>query len=385
MAKVKTQSLATGMAMFSMFFGAGNITFPLIIGQVVHGNLIFALLGLILTAVFIPFAGLMAITLFEGDYTSFFSRIGKIPGYAIILILLALIGPFGGIPRCITLTFSTLSVYFSSLELFSFSLLSCVLVFLCCWKKNRILDLIGYVLTPFLLLFLLIIIVKGIFFAPEKALVVATTSNKFLYGLKEGYNTMDLLASFFFSSLIYQKLKSQIKDTSQAKAIVRPIFKACIIGASLLSSVYIGFSYVAANYSAALEGVPTGKLLGTLGHLVLGPQAGIVVSMSIALTCLTTIIALTVICSEFLQKQIFREKVRYEVCLGLILIASLCFSSLEFSGIVTLLSPVLQVIYPALLGLSLFNILHKLFNFKLVKTPVYAIFMIVLLSLIFKG
>ena len=385
MSKVKTSSLAIGFAMFSMFFGAGNITFPIVIGQAVQGDLLNALLGLIITAVFIPFAGLMAITLFEGNYTSFFSRIGKIPGYAIILILLALIGPFGGIPRCITLTYATMNVYFSSLNLFIFSICSCLIVFLCCWKKNRILDLIGYVLTPGLLIFLLIIIVKGIFFAPEAVLKHSTVHNSFLYGLKEGYNTMDLLASFFFSALIYQKLKSQVKDPNDTRSIILPIFKACLIGAFLLSSIYIGFSYVAANYSDALADIPVGQLLGSLGHIVLGPNAGLVVSMSIALTCLTTMIALTVICSEFLQKQLFREKVKYEVCLVLILVSSLLFSSLEFEGIITLLSPVLQVIYPALLGLSLFNILHKLFNFKPVKTPVYAIFMVALLTLIFKG
>ena len=196
---------------------------------------------------------------------------------------------------------------------------------------------------------------------------------------------MDLLASFFFSALIYQKLKSQVKDPNDTRSIILPIFKACLIGAFLLSSIYVGFSYVAANYSDALAGVSAGQLLGSLGHIVLGHHAGLVVSMSIALTCLTTMIALSVICSEFLQKQLLREKVKYEVCLVLILGSSLLFSSLEFEGIITLLSPVLQVIYPALLGLSLFNILHKLFNFKPIKTPVYAIFMVVLLTLIFKG
>ena len=117
MSKIKNTSLSTGFAMFSMFFGAGNITFPLIIGQTVEDGLVWALLGLILTAVLIPFSGLMSITLFEGDYESFFSRIGRIPGMSVIIMLICLIGPFGGIPRCITLTYSTLKVYFTDMHL----------------------------------------------------------------------------------------------------------------------------------------------------------------------------------------------------------------------------------------------------------------------------
>ena len=68
MNKLKSTSLSTGLAMFSMFFGAGNITFPLIIGQTVEGSLLWALAGLIITAVLIPFSGLLSITLFEGNY-----------------------------------------------------------------------------------------------------------------------------------------------------------------------------------------------------------------------------------------------------------------------------------------------------------------------------
>ena len=363
------------------FFGAGNVTFPLAIGLAVTGNLLMALFGLVLTAVAIPFSGLLATTLFEGDYRQFFARVGKVPGFSIILMLMCLIGPFGGLPRCITLTYSTLHVYFSNLELFSFSIAACGVIFLFSWKKGRIIDIIGYVLTPFLLLFLFAIVVKGIFFSHcSIAPVGRPVPNAFLYGLKEGYNTMDLLASFFFASLIYQRFKQSMKGATGPRRMFGPVFKASLIGAGLLSSVYMGFSFVAAKYSGALAGVPVDKLLGTIGHIVLGPQAGLVVVMSIALACLTTAIALAVISSEFLQKEVLKNKVRYEYCLIAVLTTSYFVASLGFSGIVSVLSPVLQVIYPALLALSLFNILHKVFNLKPVKVPVYAVFSVVLFN-----
>ncbi len=370
MRKIKSTSLSTGLAMFSMFFGAGNITFPLIVGQIVEGGLIWALLGLVLTAVVVPFSGLFAITLFEGDYESFFNRIGRWPGLIVIILLLSMIGPFGGIPRCITLTYSTLKVYFSSLHLLTFSLISVLIIFLCSWKRNRILDLIGYVLSPILILFLVVIIVKGVFFSSVDPVGSSNVAHPFLYGLKEGYNTMDLLAAFFFSSLVYSRLKSQSKSKDN-KGLLLPIFKASLIGASLLSIIYIGFSYVAAHHSLALEGTGVDQLLGRIGQIVLGHHAGLIVCISIALTCLTTAIALTVVSAEFLQKRVTKGRISYEWSLVVTLVVTVFVSTLEFTGIVRLLAPMLQIIYPSLLILCLFNTFHKTLDYKPVKLPVF--------------
>lgn len=355
-----------------MFFGAGNITFPLFIGQTIDGGLVWALFGLILTAVVVPFSGLFAISLFEGNYERFFDRIGRLPGLFVIIALLSMIGPFGGIPRCITLTYSTLKVYFSSLHLLTFSLVSCLTIFLCSWKKNRMLDLIGYIFSPVLIFFLVLIIIKGIFFSGSLTEGSSKVMEPFMYGLKEGYNTMDLLASFFFSSLVYAKLKKD-QEGKEKKGLLLPIFKASLIGASLLSFIYIGFSYVAARHSFALDGAGVDQLLGRIGQLILGHHAGLIVCISIALTCLTTAIALTVVCAEFLQKRLLKDKISYEWSLVAVLVATVCVSTLEFTGIVKLLAPVLQVMYPSLLVLCLLNIFHKTFNYKPVKFPVYAV------------
>ena len=375
MNKLKSTSLSTGLAMFSMFFGAGNITFPLIIGQTVEGGLVWALLGLVLTAIVIPFSGLLSISLYEGDYESFFSRIGKGPGLFVIILLLAMIGPFGGIPRCITLTYSTLKVYFSGMHLLTFSLVSCLIVFLCSWKKNRILDLIGYVLSPILVLLLVVIIIKGVFFSNSDPVGSSHVTHPFFYGLREGYNTMDLLAAFFFSSLVYNKLKEQ---QGERKSVLVPVFKASLIGAGLLSIIYIGFSYVAAHHSMALDGTGADQLLGRIGQIVLGQHAGLIVCMSIALTCLTTAIALTVVCAEFLQKRITKGRLSYDWSLVAVLVTTACVSTLEFTGIVKLLAPVLEVVCPSMLVLCVMNVFHKLLNYQPVKVPVFVTLSLVL-------
>lgn len=384
MNKLKNGSLSTGFTVFSMFFGAGNITFPLIIGKTVEGGLMWALVGLLLTAVIIPFSGLFAMTLFKGNYEAFFGRIGKWPGFVVTVLLLSMIGPFGGIPRCITLTYSTLNVYFSGLNLLTFSLISSVLIFLCSWKRNRILDLIGYVLAPLLVLVLIVIIIKGVFFSASEPIGSSRIVYPFFYGLKEGYNTMDLLAAFFFSSLVYTKVKNQ-QESTEGKRRFLPIFKASLIGSFLLSFIYIGFSYVAAHHSLALEGVGVDQLLGKIGQVVLGHYAGLVICLSIALTCLTTAIALTVVCAEFFQQRLVKDKISYEWSLVFILGITVLISTLEFTGIVQLLSPALQIIYPALIILCLVNIFHKTFDYRPVKLPVFVTITIVLYFYYFRS
>ncbi len=354
-----------------MFFGAGNTVFPLIVGRDAAGGVGLALLGLMLTAVLIPFTGLIAIILFKGDYQSFFDRIGKIPSFILILLLIGLLGPFGGIPRLITLTFSILKIYIAHLHFPLFVLISCLLIFCFCCKTSRALDLIGYVLSPILLVFLFFLIFKGAFFSSDKVLEASSITSPFFYGLKEGYNTMDLIASFFFASLVYKKLESGRKTGGREKGPFVPALQASLIGSALLATVYIGFGYVATKYSYGLKGVSDGQILGQLGYLILGHHAGLAVCLLVVLACLTTAIPLAMISADFLQKKICRSKIRHEISLGMVLGVAALLSFLDFQGIVRLLAPVLQMIYPSLLVLCFLNILYKTVGFRVIKTPVF--------------
>lgn len=356
---MRSTTISNGFALFSMFFGAGNITFPLVLGLLAGGNLPFALLGFVLTAVCIPFSGLIAISLFNGNYKSFFYQMGKIPGFLIITFLIALIGPFAGIPRCITLTFSTLHVVFPQLSLLTFSVVFCSVIFLFTARKNRIVGLIGNYLTPALLGLLLLIIVKGVFFGEKSEVVSQVGSSPFFYGLVEGYNTMDLLASFFFSSLVCDRLKA---GQSSSSKLLGEILKASSIGAGLLALVYVGFSHVAANYSSHLAGLGSDRLLGSIGGLVLGEWAGAIVCLSVALTCLTTAIALTAISAEFVQKELFHKKIPFSFSIAGILSIAFFVSTLGFTGIIQLFLPLLEILYPLLVIFCLLSIALKVYK-----------------------
>jgi LIVCS family branched-chain amino acid:cation transporter len=377
--KKKSKWFFNGLAMFSMFFGAGNIIFPLIVGLNTCRSVFWSLAGLFFTAVLIPFSGLIAMALFKGDYCAFFSKIGKIPGKFLIWIILALIGPFGGIPRCIGLTFSTLKVNFQGLGLFEFGLVFSLFLFLFTLRKRKVVELLGYFLTPVLLFFLLVIVLKGVFFSGKSLdglKMPAITA--FSYGLREGYNTMDLLAAFFFSSALFGSFK---KDASENEdTILVNFLKSVFLGALLLGFVYLGFALISALFQSNLKNVEPDQLLGVIGKITLGNAGGLVVSASVLLSCFTTAIALTTIAAEFLKKELFRDKINHANSILVVLGISLVVSTLRFSGIVYILAPILQVFYPSVLALCVVAVANKLYGFKYIKSTVYFILMCVILN-----
>lgn len=381
----KYNTLVTGLAMFSMFFGAGNVVFPLALGQYAQDKNIFAIIGLLISAVGVPFLGLIAMTLFNGNYKLFFERIGKIPGFLVSAAIMALIGPFGAIPRCITLSFATLKIYFSELDLLLFSIVSCLLILAFTIRKNNILDYLGYILTPILIGSLAIIILKGVFISPAAPVADHSQFTIFWRGLVEGYQTMDLLGAFFFSTIVLACLERAVdtKNPQNFKKVIWLALKASLVGAFLLSLAYVGFSFVSAFNSDALIGVPKDELAGQVANVVLGPYAGIIACTAVSLACLTTAIALAAVFAEFLQKDISHNKISYEISLTLTLIVTMFISTLNFNGIANFLAPILQVCYPALIVLSIVNIAYKVSHFKPVKIPVFIAFGLSLIGYLF--
>jgi branched-chain amino acid:cation transporter, LIVCS family len=378
-----TNTLATGLAMFSMFFGAGNVVFPLGLGQYAQDHNFYAILGLLLTAVGVPFLGLIAVTLFNGDYKKFFERMGVIPGFILMTIILGLIGPFGAIPRCIVLSYSTMKPHLPDIfTLPWFSVLSCFIIFLFTIRRTSIVDVLGYVLTPILLASLAIIIIKGLISAPLPESSGYSKLTVFLKGIIEGYQTMDLLAAFFFSSVVIECLRKDA-NTKEMRNYRRVIFlslKASLIGAFLLSLIYVGFSFIAAAYSPILEGTPQGELPGIIAMHVLGPYAAIVAQVAVVLACLTTVIALASVFAEFLHKDIFYDKINYRWSLIATLVITFFISTLNFTGIAKFLEPILQVCYPSLIVLCIVNILYKLYHFQWIKIPVFGTFVLSLIA-----
>ena len=373
----KSQPLAIGLAMFSMFFGAGNIIFPLAIGQYAGDKNFYAMLGLILTGVIMPIAGVLAMILFDGNYKQFFGRLGKGPGFLVALITISLLGPFGSTPRCIALAYSTLSTVFPMLSPYIFGAAACILIFLLTFRKSHILNILGWVLTPLLLTSLFAIILVGLIDIPDLEEKTLAPAHLFFHGLKEGYNTMDLLAAFFFSSTILNLLRLRLKENEKYPgSYLHTASQASCIGALLLGVVYIGFSYLAAFHGQDLGSLGKDQLLSAITLKIAGPYAGILVCIAIALACLTTAIALITAYTDFMQREVFKNKISFEATLIGALLLTFLVSTFEFTRISLFLGPILQLCYPGLIALTFLNIAYKLKGLKPIKIPIAIVFLL---------
>ncbi len=349
----KIDCFTAGLAIFAMFFGAGNIIFPLALGKYALNQTPWALSGLLLTAVAMPFAGLLAMLRYRGQIRLFFGRFGKIPGLLIASLTIALLGPFGAAPRCITLAYSTLSLSLPGIPLILFSGIACSLILCFVYRENRLLQLLGYVLSPFKIILLIWIIIKGFMEVPETTLVSLNPAeiSHFWHGLTEGYNTMDLLAAFFFAPIIISSLNRPEKDFN------RFVLKASAIGAFLLASIYVGFCYLAYFYASELQDIPSDGLLGAIAIKVLGQHAGLIVSLTVVIACLSTAIALIAAFANFMEKEILKGKIGHVPILIVSLLMTFAVTTLKFQGIAHFLNPILQLCYPALILLTFYNLL----------------------------
>lgn len=367
---IRSNTLTTGLALFSMFFGAGNTTFPLALGAFAKDKIATGFFAFNLTAVLIPLLAVTTLTLFDGSYHRFFQRIGKLPGFLIIVFLMALIGPFGAIPRIIALSYSTFKLIVPNLNLDFFKIVSCLLFFGLTYKRSRILDILGYVLTPVLLVTLGMITIKGIFFSPELLASAASHGEVFIRGIEEGYNTMDLQGAFFFSSIVIICLEKELSVRNKShKNLIMMTLKAGGIGCGLLALVYLGLAYLAALNSGSLEIKTPDLMLGSLALKFLGESAGIIVCVAVAMACLSTAIALVAVFSEFLHEEVSLKKISYIQSLIITLVITYIVSMLNFTAIMEFLKPILVLIYPTLIVITICNFLYKVIGFKWIKTP----------------
>ncbi len=355
----KSSILVLGLAIFAMFFGAGNIIFPLYVGQLAGENYFWGLAGFCLTGVLLPFLGVLTMVIYDGDYTRFFGTLGKNIGFLFTLALLSVWIPLGCAPRCVTLSFVNVKSVLGDFPIWIFSLAYCILVYVIASKKSRALDIIGYVLTPLLLLSLGFVVFEGLRYSPGTGPSQMTEGSLMLTGLYEGYYTMDLIASFFFTSTVIVTLREIAKTESDSKHVIGVAMKSCAIGMAVLSVVYMGLVGVAAANAHILVGVPKDELLVKLVTELLGPQMRIVSTIAVVLACFTTSIALQIVYSDFLTNNVLKGKISKKTGSLLTLATTFGMSILGFKGISNITGPILDIFYPLLLVLIVWNIAIK--------------------------
>ncbi len=362
-----------GFAIFTMFFGSGNLVFPLSIGYYSVNNWLLGFLGLLLTGVVLPFLGLFVIKLHKGNYKNFFNEAGSVAGNIIPFFTLSLLGSFGVVPRCITVAHGGMNHIFPELSLWVFASLFCIASFFLCLKDQIMVKILGKWMSPILLIILVALIGFGI--AKSPPLNIVTTENKaFIHGFLIGYQTMDLFAAFFFSALIFKQIQNSMPANTSDRTILIFAVNSSIIGSGLLMIIYLGFVFLGAHYSTLLVNVSPENMLPTIINHVMGGYATVVLAVAIVLSCLTTAVSLNNIYARYISSLLALNDNKFSKVLLFTTLVSFVISLLDFRVIANFLAPALEVSYPALIALTIMSICTR----KYQKLKIYMFWFMIL-------
>ncbi|MCB1135075.1 MAG: branched-chain amino acid transport system II carrier protein [Chlamydiia bacterium] len=352
-----TQLLAMGLAIFSMFFGAGNAIFPLILGAESQSQFLWAFLGLAVTGIGMPLLGLCTATLFQGRCTDFFMRAGRIPAILLMAVTLGMLGPFAVLPRCITVAYAAVTPA-CSLSLGSFALLFGAVALLCSWKHHFVLPALGYVLSPLLVLCLVLIILQGVVSPEQLPASDMSRLEAFQSGFVTGYSTMDLVASLYFAAGIWGMVSLHLRGAPER--VFSTTLKAGTLGCLLLGLMYLGLMHAAARYGPLLDGVPKSNMMAELALITLGPKLGMVANLAVALACLTTVISLAITITRIVCTEILPNRIEHRRMLTLMLVIATAMTNLGFEAIMEMIGPAMTVCYPVCILLTFANLASKL-------------------------
>lgn len=349
-----TDSIVVGFALFAMFFGAGNVVFPPYIGmhageQWANGFLFYFIadIGLALVAMFA--------ILHAGGADNITGRIGHVASKVLMCAVILCIGPMVAIPRTAATTLEmSVTPFFSGISPVVFSIIFFAVILLLSIKQSAVIDIVGKILTPALLIGLLILIVKG-FVSPIGDIVDTgvSASEVTVNGIKSGYQTMDVLAAMAFGIIILSSADE--KGYTDSKSAAKMIGIAAALSGVLLLIVYFGLTYLGATVSTVFPtDISRANLVIGIVELLLGKAGLIIFAIVIALACITTAVALVSSAASFFAK-LANDKISYSVFVVVICVSSAAISNLGLDMIIAIATPVLDIVYPPMLVLILLS------------------------------
>ncbi|WP_186646904.1 branched-chain amino acid transport system II carrier protein [Fluviispira vulneris] len=354
----KIKIFIAGFAAFAMFFGSGNLVFPLLLGSKSPTNWFYSSLGLAITGVLVPFLGLVAMTCLKGSQDAFFRWLGKVAGWIIPFLILLLIGPFGVIPRCIAVGYGAWQSFSEQTPLWLFALGCVAVIWLATFSNRKLVDVVGKYFTPFKLGALAIVIGGSFYFAITSQQGIVSSSaavspaTSFKESFFEGYHTMDLMAALFFGVSLVHYFKAKENDIIPFK----PTLIAMAIGMFLLFVVYMALVYLGAAYSSQISHLPATQMLPEIASIALGETSDYLISFTLVVSCLTTAVALTAVSVDFICEKVAFLREKRQLTLVLCLIVTFIIAMTGFTGIMSLMAPILSWLYPFVIGLTILNI-----------------------------
>lgn len=349
--------ITSALALFSMFFGAGNMIFPPTLGRWAGDAYLVSMVGFLLTSVGIVMLAVSSTTLAGGGVEDNAKPLGKGLSTVFGLAIMLSIGPGLAIPRTAATTHELLSLSLGrELSPVLISALFFILVLFFTFNSGKVISILGNILTPVLLVTLSIIIIVSIV-NPIGQVVDTGALNVFARSFEEGYQTMDGLAAFAFSSIIIQGFRDAgiTKPESQAKLTVQ----AGLIAGIFLAFIYGGLLYAGATSSSFdLGEVGRVDLLVFISRSLIGNAGVTIMSIAMILACLTTATGLSASVGNFFER-ISGGRISYRIAVIVSILFSFVVAIAGVESIVAISGPILAFIYPIAIVMIFLNLARQ--------------------------
>ena len=363
------QYLVVASLLFGLFFGAGNLIFPLHLGQLAGANWGTAAVGFLITGVLLPLLSVLAVAITRaGGVYDIGKPLGA--GFAVVFMVLihATIGPLFGTPRTATVSFTVGVAPFipkdmQTVALLVFSAVFFLLAFAFSYHENNILSNVGKVLNPLFLALLFLVFVVAFLNPlgnPQTAAVTAAYKHSALVnGFLEGYNTMDALAGLAFGVTVVTAVRSM--GQKDPKSVSKVVAKSGVVAMGAVALVYLLLILMGAMSLGHFKvsdngGVAFNQIVNEYGGLF----GQVLLAFLLTVTCLTTAVGLVAAFAQDFHKHF--PKVSYHAWLALSCLASFFAANFGLDQIIAWSTPMLMFLYPLSMVLILLSVFSPLFK-----------------------
>ena len=357
--------------LFGMFFGAGNLIFPVSMGQLAGSNMWPAAAGFLITGVGLPLLGVAALGISrKAGLLELSSMAGRKYGMVFTCALYLTIGPFFAIPRCATVSFTVGlerllpgGEHAPALPVFSFIFFAAVLFF--SLRPGQILTWIGKVLNPLFLCFLGILVIRALLSpmgeigggVPEGAYA----AQPFVTGFLEGYNTMDALAGLAFGIVIVNVIRGL--GVEQESAVAGNTVRAGIFSSILMAGIYLLVTVVGAQSRGIFPaGSNGGEALAQIAEHYFGSAGAVILAVIVTIACLKTAVGLITSCGATFERM-FPGSLSYRIWAVVFCLVSFILANLGLDAIIRYSQPVLMLLYPLAVTLILLTLSGRFFEY----------------------
>ena len=358
--KSKATVVIASLMLFSMFFGAGNLIFPPMVGVSAGTNFWPAVLGFLAAGVLLPVLAIIAVAISGRSVRDLGANGGAIFGVVFSALSYLSIGAFYALPRTGAVSMETaitpLLGWEGTMASGAFNTVFFLIALGLAWKPNSIIDTLGKFLTPALVALLVVLITLAALNHPRDPQMPTEdyVSSPMVTGLFEGYNTMDAIAGLAFSIVIVGSLRS--KGFKTQKSLVKGTITAALVAGILLAAIYLGLAWVGQTLPDGQSYESGAPLLAEAANLTMGTFGQALFSAIVVLACLTTAVGLITATSAFFEMLV--PKTNYHLWACIFTAMSILFA---FQGLDTVLSiavPFITFLYPPAISLILLTLIQ---------------------------